>query len=117
MLVQILIAFRKRAAELKGDVPTNGLDDEQTAIRKESWQVRRKLRHAARDRHSPSFAPKPFSLFLTKQMEGEADSDTERVAGRAVDARDNLIARETLQQRFTSSWRTLRSAAIVLEQS
>ena len=51
-----------RLAELVGDVPADGLDDEQTvkvAAFEEHWQVRGKLDHAADYLHSSAFAPEP----------------------------------------------------------
>ncbi len=49
-------------AELVGDVPTNGLDDEQTvkvAAFEERWRVGEELGHAADYLQTSPFAPEP----------------------------------------------------------
>ena len=49
-------------AELVGDVPADGLDDEQTvevAAFEERWCIRGELRHATDYLHSSAFAPEP----------------------------------------------------------
>ncbi len=48
--------------ELVGDVPADGLNDEQTvkvAACEERWRVRGKLHHAADYQHNSPFAPEP----------------------------------------------------------
>ena len=58
-------------AELVGDVPADGLDDEQAikvAAFEERWLVRRELGHAADYRHSLRFAPEPSEKVTMKGM-------------------------------------------------